>query len=506
MARGTRQMQEVDLVDGDEAAASDPSAGTSAVRARRRWVLVVAAGVVVVALVVVQQVVDARDRAAWARVADVDGVVRPLGDALEVRAVEERELAELDGSPRGPDAQIVAAPDGSQAVTSTPLTDDEAAWSVPLTGPDPVRAGLGNAVMGLSRCVPGAHPTTSVCLLSDGYLTYSTDDDEPQWVAATTTKALVVDTRHGTVVAEWPTVAADALTTLLGLVVVAATDASAGVTVVAYDERTGAERWRHVVPPSSGPDRVHGGTGTDLFAVGGLVVVGTQASLTLLDAEGRFVRDDLRGPDGYAYSQDGSVVVVSPGSGGEITTTFVGPDGDPASDRVYVGEPLHSPVDDGSVPGLLLTVTSGTRLADPSGESGPGLQAYDTGTGERRWFVGMTQLGGGMQPATAIVLDERVYVTRPDAAVVAIDAHTGATLWSAQESGSQVGIFTDGRLVYAQAQRPAGEGGAQLVGRDLSTGEEVWHAPLPDGIDNLWVAGHRLFGSNFTTGENLELG
>jgi outer membrane protein assembly factor BamB len=512
-----RQMQEVELLDGEELDGPvDAAAGVRPDR-RRRWRAVLAVALGVVALVGVQQVVDARDRAAWARVADLDGVARSLGDTLEVSTPDAQMLRELDDASRVgvPLAQVVVAADGSQSVMPTFVDDGHPSWSTPVLGPDPDRASAEGGVVGASTCAQAADAKdTAVCMVSDGYFVFSSDGDGGgEQVDASVTKIVVVQTARGEILAEWPTVPARALTTLPGLVVVAAGGDPSVVTVVAYDQSSGAERWRYEVPRSEATSAMnvvnHGPYGT-LYAAGEVVAVATDGSLTLLDADGRFVRDDLRPLNGYGYSSGRALVVLSTASTDALATTVVAPDGDPAADRVYAGELANPGVDDGSVPGLVLTVTNGAlTLAEQIGDepvsdgARPGLHGYDSATGEELWFVGMSQFPTGTQPTSVIVLDERVYVTSPDAAVTALDARTGATVWSTDEPGTEFGIVTDGRLVLARAQRSADESGPQLVGWDLDTGAEVWRAPLPRDVDAVSVVNHTLLGLSFSTGQSV---
>jgi outer membrane protein assembly factor BamB len=510
-------MQEVELLDGEAPDAPGPTVPSARRRRGRRWVVLVAA-LVAVALVGFQQVVDARDRAAWERVAALDGVVRPLGDTLDVAAVAESRIRELDAGERdaGPTIQVTTVADGSQAVTSTLAGEEEPSWSTTVLGADPARASAAASPMGMgtvSRCAP-ALDDEAVCLVSDGYEPYS-EDGPTSPVAATTTRLVVLDSDDGGIVAEWPTTGAVALTTLPGLAVVPVPDEPAGVaTVIAYDQRSGGERWRYVLRPPQGENLRSWVRSIYLFTAGELVVVASAGTLVLLDAEGQLVRDDLGSANSYGYAVKGTLVVSTMSAGREVTTTtVVAPDGDPAADRVYLGEIVTPGVDAGSVPGLVLTTTSGSNsLAEQIGDeaeaagTGPGVRGYDSETGEERWFVSMSQEANGMQ-SSVIVLDERVLVTSPDAAVVALDAHTATRLWSAPEGGAGLGIFTDGRLVFSAVERPDDEGGGtQLVGWDLDTGDEVWSAPLTEDIDALIVVNHTLLGRNYDTGATYQLG
>ena len=93
MARG--DMQEVELLDGDEDVTGQVE---TPARPRRvhRWWLAAGVAVVAVSLVGTQLVVDAREDAAAARLAAVPGAFPPVGDELViVRTVPEGEASTL---------------------------------------------------------------------------------------------------------------------------------------------------------------------------------------------------------------------------------------------------------------------------------------------------------------------------------------------------------------------------------------------------------------------------
>src|SRR4051794_40038531 len=72
----------VELVEDDELDPREPAAPTG--RRRRRWWWLVAPAAVLAVAFAGQQAIDARARAADARIAALPGAVAPVGDRLEV--------------------------------------------------------------------------------------------------------------------------------------------------------------------------------------------------------------------------------------------------------------------------------------------------------------------------------------------------------------------------------------------------------------------------------------
>ncbi|WP_203758552.1 hypothetical protein, partial [Cellulomonas chitinilytica] len=415
----SRDMQDVELLDGDELDGHRADADAAAVHADRRravWRWRVVAGVLVVGagLLGVQAFVDARERAVLAELAGVDGVVRPLGGTLEATALTSQEVDDLrlDAQPGLLAAEIRTVADGPQAIVSTRVdSGGQPRWSIPVLGLGPRPTDEAAPFTVLSRCVASADgPGTAVCLVSDGYVTYSDDGPVAAMSPVTTSEVVVVDTDHGRVVSRWATEPAHVVASLPGLVVTGFADPPAGVvTVVAHDGRTGVERWRYAVPFAEGEDVAGWVEYGSLYTAGDLVVVVSARSITLLDADGRLVRDDLGGHDlgvSYGYLWGSTLRVSSTSATGDVTTTVVAADGDPDADRVYRGDAVVTTVDDGSVPGLFLTMSAGAMsLAEQMGDepatsgAGPGLRAYDSATGQELWRVRIPSSSAG--PSTS---------------------------------------------------------------------------------------------------------
>lgn len=489
MARG-RDMQEVELLDGDEDVTEQPEVPARS----RRGLWWVAAGAVAVALSLVgtQLVVDAREDAAAARLALVPGVFPPLGDELVVvRTISRADVDTLWSGVvvgDGRTAALLVAQDGSQSFTAVDQRTGEALWSTPLVGPDARRAaspenGYGGWCQGDTT---GDEPATvAVCLATDGFVHYEDDGTEERY-PATTSRAVVVDVGDGHVIAEWAVEETSQLAVVGDLVVVGTRDAERGVVVVAHDVRTGDEQWRYQEPVDAdaveSPEQRYWG----LFAAGETVAVHDGNGLLLLSSTGQLVRDDLRAATRDAsFGTDpatGTFAITTYAGTGARTTTLLAPDADPAGDVVLRGEPVQVTVDDGSLPGVMLTYLSHAY-------------AWDRRTGEELW-------GAEIQPTSnALVIRGRVYLTTTTE-LLALDGRSGDVVWRTPlppyGSGS---LATDGRdlLLLSPAFDGSGEAGVTFI--DLESGDEVRAVPFPDGVSDLQLLHGMLVGWSYETDE-----
>lgn len=492
MARGGG-MQQVELLDG--AADDEPAEAAPAPRPRWRWWVGGAAAVAVLALAGTQWVVDAREDAAVARLAAVPGVVPPLGDSLRVvRSVSQAEGEALWGSiDTGPaTASLVVAPDGSQAFTAIDKASGETAWSTPLLGPDAERAEPASSTWG-GTCVAGA-PTGEVstfaaCLVTDGFLRID-DEGQQHLEAATTTQVTVIGTGDGHVLVAWPVEADSQIAMLAGLLLVGHRD-SDQIQVVAHDPLTGDERWRYREPlvedPTADADAMTEHFWT-FFAAGDVLAFGNGGALELLSPAGDKIRGDLRAGDGNGgFGTDpvtgGLVMTVYGSSGDPETTTLLAADGDPARDRVLDGRLLVTPVDDGSLPGLVLTALGQ-------------LHAWDRETGRERWTA-------DVEPGySALVVRGRVYLSTATS-LVALDGRTGKLVWETPASLGLGGFLaTDGRQVLVPSTSSSGiADGGRLVAYDFATGQEVRRIPYPTGVTDVQMYHGLLLGWSSATDE-----
>ena len=145
-------------------------------------------------------------------------------------------------------------------------------------------------------------------------------------------------------------------------------------------------------------------------------------------------------------------------------TVVVGAD----HDVEVVGDVVPFVVDDGSVPGLVLTA------------DGRDLRGWD-GDGDELWSVEIPA-GEGV-----LLLDGRVHLDA-GTRLVTLDARTGAELWRTAATVERP--VTDGRLLLGNAAVPSPGVQTELVALDPRDGSEVWRAPLPDGAT--LVAHHHL--------------
>ncbi|MBO3095151.1 outer membrane protein assembly factor BamB family protein [Cellulomonas dongxiuzhuiae] len=465
-------LHDVELVDDDEpTATADGAAGPDAGRRGRRALVVGVAlvTVLVVGAVVGQSVVDRRERAWVEAVVGQAGAVDLLAGPPVVRweMTEDRftvdartsdgllvgvqhtgqgpvEVAALDGA-TGVEAWRVELIDGStRAAQDTPAAF---AWS------------------GLCSEDPGREHRVT-CWVHDG--TESVDEDgDPTGVPPSVVRVVTLDTRDGTVVRDL-TDALDVTGSFSSLVV------TRDVVVVSTQHGTGSERvtdvravtwdgspaWDLTVPEPVDDQMSQ----TYLTDLGDLVAVVTATELRLLDAAGRTVRTmPLDG--GYITGWDtGALYVTPPESYG--TTTVVRPDGDVD----VTGDIVPAFVDDGSVPGLVLTSVDGS------------LTAWDA-EGTRQWS------SPGIVPPVVFVLGGRVHLDA-GLGLTALDARTGDELWTSDVSSADP--LTDGRHLYALVAAPSRGQRSEMVALDPADGSEVWRAPLPDGTDELTSYGGML--------------
>ena len=486
MARG--DMQEVELLDGDEDVTGQVETPARPRRAHRWWVT---AGVAVVAvsLVGTQLVIDAREDAAAARLAAVPGAFPPVGDELTiVRTVPDTETVwggvEIGAAQT---ASLVVGPDGSQSFTAVDVRTGATLWSTPLLGPDPERAAsMENSYGGgcVADTVAGVPATVAVCLVTDGFVLYDQEGANER-VPATTSEVVVLGTGDGHVVSRWDADPAAQVAALDGLAVVGTRDAEGRVEIVAHDVRTGAQRWRYAEPAEERPVSAADASQEywTLMRVGDVVgFSGSGDSLTLLSATGSVVRDDLEASDhGWGYGTDpvtGVFAITTYVDTGAQTTTLLAPDGNPDGDLTVRGELVQVVVDDGSLPDLVLT-----RFAH--------LHAFDRGTGTERWEA-------DVEPGYAAMVARGLVYLTTSTEVVALDGRTGAVAWRTelpQLGSSSVG--TDGRDLLVTTSSDGTEG--LMTGFDLATGEQTRQITYPEGVSDVQLLHGVLVGWSYAT-------
>ncbi|MBF0688039.1 MAG: PQQ-binding-like beta-propeller repeat protein [Cellulomonas sp.] len=471
-----RSLQDVELVD--DLHPGPPTDAPAPDRSGRRRVLVLGAALLAVLVavgVIGQVVVDRRESARFAAIATDPGSIDPVREpptaGWQVPDQVVYDLAEV----RTPDGLLVGVRDAAEGpvrVAALDIATGDEVWEVDLldgtSRPDP---GTGEVVPSSGRCE--AHETQghlAVCLAHDG--TSVIDGLVSRTVEPSAARLVTLDTRDGTVVTDLTdALGTDALVTSFAttgdLVVVTAESAELmDVRAVTSD---GTLAWRTTAPA---PDDEDGRT--VITSVGDLVALVTRTEVRLLDAAGDTVRTvPLDGRFAAAWSDDALYVVPTgerPAHGVEERerTTVVRPEGDV---ELQGRDVLPLAVDDGSVPGLVLT-SDGTTLT-----------ARD-GAGQKLWAVsaGSSWL--------AVLLDGRLHLT-PGAEILTIDARTGDELWRSDAATSS--LVTDGRLLLAVAASPRRGHSTEMVALDPADGAELWRAPLPESTQELTSYQRLLF-------------
>ncbi|UZN03432.1 hypothetical protein [Cellulomonas sp. S1-8] len=465
MARARRV--EVLLDDApDEAAPSSPSdppptdRPTAPPAGRRRWWWAAVPVTVVLALVVGQVVTDRRESAELAALAAVPGVAATLDRTVAV-AWDVDPGTRLDGAARVGSMLVAAHVTADHAVTleGRDVATGARAWVLDLVDARPAWSPDAQADPAPCVALP-ARPGQVTCLVGDG----GTDLDSGRWTPypATTTRLLVLDPADGTVVVDREVPVSAQWLTPLGDDVLLVGNVGGVVHVRSQDLVDGTERW-HVTADVAADD----GPFSLATAVSALVDEQTLAvdhgsAVTLVSTDGDVLRTvgaptaaveaGLTQSTRVATSRPLAAAVV----GDETGTTIAS-----AAREVRVdGSPLPVTVDDGSVPGLVLT-----RM--------PRLQAWDADDGEARWATTIVDA----QDAT--ILDGRVHVGT-SAAVVTFDGATGAELWRVRRPTATGNPATDGRHLYVTAS----QGGRHSAPYDLvalhpADGTEAWRVPMP---------------------------
>lgn len=493
------ELQEVELLDED---ATEPAAHQDERRRapRRRWLAGGVVGVVVV-LGAVQGVAVLRERAAVAELATVSGVVAPVGETLVAdRTISSDDINTMFGYAGG---SVEHAADGSQSFT---WFDGGPQWTANLAGPSAALADLMSPqIVAGSTCVsdiapgfgavdvvPRGDAALVACLVMDGaFVTDSSVDDGGglRRVPATVRKVIVMSPEDGSVVSTWPLDVGDMISVLPGGIVAVGSGSADGAVLTAFDALTGEVRWSRT-DPWLAPFVYSEGEllSTSVFPVGNLLgYIPPDGHLLLLSSGGELVRE--LGGDGTHVSFSGGGVVIEPFGMVMVQlqdgskSMFLAPDGDPASDVTVDGQVVYRVLDDGSVPGLLLTSDSA-------------LHAWDVRTGTELWS------DKRVSPAMVLMMRGRAFVLT-NGQIIAYDARTGERLWDAKiETEMRAGLmFTDGRHLLVPFDSLPDAAGPGVVAYDPATGEVAFRTPFPAGIRQVVAAPHDLVWYNPATGE-----
>ncbi len=441
------------------------------------------AAAVALALVGAQLVLNARQEAAVARLVADPGVFPPLGDELVVvRTLTAAEQSGIWQSVQiGParTAGVLVGDDGSQSFVGTDHRTGEALWSTPLLGPHAERAASRDHTFGggcQADTAPGELATVAVCTVTDGY----EFNGGAARVQGTSSRVVVLDTGDGHVITEWDVEEAAEVAVLPGLAVVGTCDGESGIDIVAHDVVTGDERWRYGQPADDGRADIN----TDgpmqrgsLFRAGDVVACFDGGTLTLLSATGSPVRASLKpagGGQGLVLNKvTGSLAVATYAGTGARITTVLAADADPGLDLVVEGDLLIPIVDDGSVPGLVLTALGQ-------------VHAWDRRSGKQVW-----EADADVRPyADALVARGRVYLTT-SSGVAALDGRTGEVVWRTELPSLEPGLFAmDGRDLLVSSSHVPGS----LIALDALTGDEIRSIPYPKGVEGIVLLHGLLLG------------
>ncbi|WP_421740196.1 PQQ-binding-like beta-propeller repeat protein [Cellulomonas sp.] len=482
-------VQEVELHDS---AVPDDELPTDPRGSRGRVWLVGVVAVVALALGVTQWVMTARENAAVARLAQVPGVIGHVDESLDVvRVLTPQDTVALAGEAYG---VLDRGADGAQSYQWFEPADDGQGWTTPLLDA-PAGLETPSQVYFDSTCATdeasGAGTGDAdhvVCLVTDGGRVVSSTGQSGDALPTTTTDIVVLDTADGSVLARWPLRDGYGVVALPGPVAVVDAQSDDGQVVTAYDPLSGRALWTHEARSTTRQM-------SEMFRLGDLVAL-TDAGgeLTLLSSDGAVVRSGIAVPgdpsQGRGWNTDsrrGTVTLFAQASDGTSQSVVVS-GADPTTDLEVDGMPLEVGVDDGSVPGLLLTTDSS-------------VHAYDATTGAARWTTDVRSM------TNALVVRGRVYVTT-DREVVAIDGRSGRELWRSDELVGLAlsNLLTDGEHILAPAERTGTTGVPALIAYDPASGAEVFRAPYPEGVIEVGALGRTLVGRDAASDEQVELG
>jgi outer membrane protein assembly factor BamB len=214
--------------------------------------------------------------------------------------------------------------------------------------------------------------------------------------------------------------------------------------LVALDAARGRERWRR-----SG---VQLSLGAGPFAAQGVIVA-------------------LAGQDGHRQ-----IVAIDARTGGERWS-------------IAVDVELLAVTDE-----IVLVRDRATALQLPQGGPPPAVRGLDRRTGAEKWKAAIHYQNNagvvGPRPPTAVVGSTVVlpaFAPPVGTASVAIDANTGKELWRgvAVDNPSDVG----GGVIVGRASASPGSGVSEVVALDAASGATLWTAPGEPSYGELWVGG-----------------
>ncbi|WP_456786733.1 outer membrane protein assembly factor BamB family protein [Cellulomonas sp. P5_C5] len=488
------RMREVELVEAvDELERTRPRPGIPLapaepvrdpgddVLAARTWVrrhapwLVASAAVVVGSLAVTQVVLDRREDARVAALAAVPGIVPPIDSSVGVLWWADPELAPALQSGAVVDGLLVGGvqdASGDPVIVGLDPGTGRVAWRTPVDLPTPQPTPTSASPELWISCA--AVPRTDA------------GDDEP--VAACISQQYgegvegiprssvwVLDPAAGTLLADREVDGSWGLTFVDDALVVAQpvdedgaparTDAGAvRWRVSADDVVSGEPRWTWTTPLTDvvgredGPESAYATRRASLESTGDHVVLGVDGHGWVLTADGEPFLDVPLDPASWLQPARADVFIESTWTSSAYSGTLLLPDGT----RVPIDETASwLAVDDGSAPGVVLTVGQAPGGAD-------GLSGRSARTGARLWHVDGTIV-------TSLLLDGTLYVATSDS-LLAVDAVSGDLLWRTEIDHMPQQLSTDGRYLLLPGL------GVTLEAYTLTDGELAWTVDLADQV------------------------
>ncbi len=110
---------------------------------------------------------------------------------------------------------------------------------------------------------------------------------------------------------------------------------------------------------------------------------------------------------------------------------------------------------------------------------GDRIMAMDAATGAEIWSFALNERRGGGTKRNIAIYEDRLISTSSAGSVFAVDAVTGAKLWDVQITGpantSSGPIIANGKVISGRACAPgAGPDGCVMIANDARTGKELW--------------------------------
>lgn len=437
------------------------------VRRRTPW-LVTAVAVVVGSLAVTQLVLDHREDARVAALADVPGVVPPVDASVGVLWVADPVLAQALQSGALVDGLVVGGTQdetGASMVLGLDPDTGAVAWRTPVDLPVP-RPGPDDVAPEVwISCTPVPHGGSPVV----GCVAQQYGEDVEGRIPPSL--VWVLDPADGDLLADREVPGGWGLTFTDGALVVAqpvAEDGSparrdAGAVrweVTATDVVDGAHRWTWTSPVTDVLGREDGPEGATATGTASLqssddhLVLGVDDHAWVLRTDGTPLLDVPLDDGSWLQPARAGVFIESTWTDSAYSGTLLFPDGS----RLPIDETASwLSVDDGSAPDVVLTVGQAPGGAD-------GLSGRSASTGERLWHVPGTIV-------TSLLLDGTVYVATSDA-LVAVDAVSGEVRWTTEIDHMPQQLSTDGRYLLLPGT------GLELAAYTMSDGVLAWTADL----------------------------